>query len=250
MQLAKFTGNRENITVFKPIAGLHITNVYRGTKIRVRLLDSDKGSNVELVPSLPVELLFEVSTYGEGSFVGAKSGSDEVYHGYVKLSEDAIDLSNNRYLSIDVIQPKANSLTTVVYGFESPDSPINWAFKYAQIYVAAGELSKSFQSGENETLCIPISESALNGAELDEVQLYTKNGTSPVYTREELRYMALQNNDIVKVWFDSEGNNTIQDGYSSDYAIIDLEEVVSFDVKFKNNSTGCKLTVVDTKQVN
>lgn len=248
MKITQFKGSMENINVFKPVCGFLVNKVLKGSKIRVRMIDSENGSTVEVIPSLPIEMLMEFSTYGEGSFLTMKDSTNEYLSGFIKISDDAVALSNSRYLSVDITQPKSDGALTELYGFESTDVPVNFFYRYNSLYVGAGELTKSFQKGDHEVLAIPISLESLSEAQLDEVQLYTKNGTSPVYTIEELRFMALQNNDIVKVHFESDASK-ISDGSRAQWCIIDLEDVVSFDIKLKANPKGMNIVLVDSKDV-
>lgn len=248
MKITQFRGSMENINVFKPVCGFLVNKVLKGSKIRVRMIDSENGSTVEVIPSLDVEMLMEFSTYGEGSFTTFKDSVNDYLSGFIKISDDAVALSNSRYLSIDITQPKSDGGLTELYGFESTDVPVNFFYRFNSLYVGAGELTKSFQKGEHEVLAVPISLESLNDSQLDEIQLYTKNGTSPIYTVEELRFMALQNNDIVKVHFDSEGS-TISDGSRAQWCIIDLEDVVGFDIKLKANPKGMNIVLVDSKDV-
>lgn len=249
MKITEFKGTKENINVFKPIAGLMLHLVQADAKVRVRMIDSDTGATLEVVPSIPVQMLAEFSTYGEGSFMSVKDVQNEYLTAFIKLSDDAVALSNNRYLSVDVIQPKQDGAACIVYGIESTNAPVSFFYRYNTVYVSAGELIKSFHVGDQEFLAIPLHHTSANDAIIDEVQLYTKNGTSPVYTERELRFIAQQNNDIVKVNYDSAGS-TIVDGSSALWCILDLTEVVSFDIKYLSNPKGTSVVMVDSKDVN
>ncbi len=263
----------DNIKCFKPVGKIFIKSYYEGLKslgtfdplIRVRLVDGRNGSSDELVPEMPLSVLSEIASKYEGfqRREGYNPGTGKpvgfnlstillgaiVGHG-VGENCAAIDLSNDKYLDIDLrnLDPL---MTYEVWGMENHViSP--YVRTYKKFYLSAGELEKTFHVEGNEVFVYPISH-------VKELQMYAKNGTSPVYRKEELILDEDGRNDLVSVEL-GENNQCIgtvienRPGYVyipirfgySEWGVMDVTSYNRFDFRREDGATSIMFLMIDT----
>lgn len=210
MKIARITGKtaEENLRVFKPIKKIAVVAKFNdfqesekvkvdNFRMRVRLVDGRKGDSIDILPETEISVLSEIASKYEGFqrrplFNGTKFNGVGTFTIPIGADVDnylcAIDLSNDKYLDIDLLG-LASNVTYEVYGIEG-HKVSSHTRKYSKYYLSSGELEKTFSTGENEVLALPLHS-------LREVQLYAKNGgSSPVYTKDELRIEEDSANDI------------------------------------------------------
>lgn len=293
MKIAKFdnVSEMENLRVFKPISKIAIIATYNGVsdadlidkfRMRVRLVDGQKGDSIDILPETEISLLSEIASKFEG-FQRRPLFNGTTYNGIgtfcipIGAQVDgllhSINLSNDKYLDIDLVNlPKTNKIKFEVYGIEGVKTS-SFTRKYSKYYLSAGELEKSFSTGENEILALPLDS-------LKEIQMYAKNSSaSPVYTREELRIEEDSRNDInfircdenyelllasasarpvssispksgvpsssSDVTFVGGGVSPISFG-SGNIVLLPLEDFVRFDVRRREDKSNYQFIMIDT----
>lgn len=254
MKITSVTGVKQidNLKCFKPISKVFIKTIYPKTGytndhdplIRIRLVDGANGSSKEIVPEMSLEVLSEIASKYEGFQRRAYENSDGALMGYdlssillgQQIDDDvvsAIDLSNDKYIDIDL-----RNLDPVceyeVWGMES-HIITQFVRSYQKFYLSAGELEKSFSTGDHEVLVFPINE-------IKELQMYAKNsGASPVFRKEELILQEESRNDLTFVRL-TDGNNSTYSascyGYPSVDPISKREDMVRLPIVFGFGSYG------------
>lgn len=268
MQIKSITGvtTAEDIKVFKPISKLIITSDYNGltnrrindVEIRVRLVDGG-GNTREVVPKMPLAVLSEIAAKHEGFFRRAVNGSttmsgyctDYVLLGQM-LAPQAIsgcDLTSDKYLDIELY----NLDPAVKYTINGMETHIVTPFirKYEPFTLSVGETQKTFGTGVNEELAIPL-------YDLDEIQFYQKSGkASPIYTSFELACDADTVNDIVYIGKGGQTgipvlNNEVQIICGADnIVLLNVEDFSSFDLRTLGRSTSpYRFWLIDTVPTN
>ena len=167
----------------------------------VRLIDSVKASNDEIVAETKLSTLSEIAARFEGFFKLAQIMVDADYkllnvNGYclysIMLNESgAVTLSNDKYLQLDLFG-LIPGWSYEVYGFEYVVQN-DFCRTYSKFYLAPTELEKQYSVGDYEFIALPLSK-------LKEIQFFSKDGvSSPIYTPEELKFDAEMTNDIVSL---------------------------------------------------
>ncbi len=101
-----------------------------------------------------------------------------------------VDLSNQKYFDLELTGLDENA-TYEIYGIEGYQvSP--FVRKYSNMYLSRDEMQKNIVVGDNELLILPV-------IGLEEVQFYPSNGKSFTLKAFELHYDAMCNNDIASV---------------------------------------------------
>jgi len=279
MKVTSFTGvsQIDNVKIFKPVNKIFVKTIYNGVEpmdadnnpsIRVRLVDGRNGRSDELVPEMELEVLSEIASKYEGFQRRAvRDTQNQTVDGYdlhsvilgaivgTGVGEEcaAIDLSNDKYLDIDMRNLNPN-LTYEIWGFEHHIIS-SFARTYRKFYLSVGELEKSFFVEGNEVLAFKISD-------LKEIQFYALNGSSPVYRKDELILDEDTRNDLVSVQLDDnnlsramsatvENTNVVETilgirfGYA-DIGVIDLRPYKSFDFRREDGMQAVMFLMIDT----
>jgi len=226
MKITSFTRvtSIDNVKCFKPISKLFIKRIYDRSlgglneddpTIRVRLVDGATGNSKELVPEMKLSILSEIASKYEGfqrkaavdvgGMLTGFSLSTILLGAYVgdSVGEDcaAIDLSNDKYIDIDM-RNCDESVQYEIWGVENHVIS-NHVRVYSKFYLSAGELEKTFHVGENEQLVLPIQQ-------IKEIQLYSRfSAASPTFRKEELILDEDGRNDLVSVRLDEENRSHI-----------------------------------------
>lgn len=242
MKVTEVKGNVTNVKIFKPIQYLNIQGAgYVGNlTLRVRLVSSETGRVDEIVPSMTLDVLGEITSMNEGFFINGAHG----YNVNVMLHpSSAVYLSNDRYLEVDLMGNDANNLVSI-YGIESPVIDKDFVCRYNKFYMAAGELQKTFSVGGNENLIIPRDT-------FEEIVLHYKNGSSCTYTTAEIEALMMLKNDIVCLYG---RNQTVQEttgeywnyfGFAFMYGL-DVSEVNDFTIRRSNSTASFEVVMIDT----
>lgn len=103
MKITEIKGNVTNAKVFKPIQYLNVTGWGKslaGKTLRVRLVNSETGRVEEIIPSMDLSVLAEITSMNEGFFIsdGTKYNVNVMLH-----PTSAINLSNDKYLEVDLM---------------------------------------------------------------------------------------------------------------------------------------------------
>lgn len=280
MKVTSFTGvtQIDNVKIFKPVNKVFIKSVYDPNKtygtggvsnvneplIRVRLVDGRNGRSDELVPEIELEVLSEIASKYEGfQRRASRPANSNHINGFdlhsvllgaivgVGVGEEcaAIDLSNDKYLDIDMRNLNPD-ITYEIWGFEHHVIS-SFVRTYRKFYLSTGELEKSFFVEGNEVLAYKITD-------LRELQLYALNGASPVYRQTELILDEDTRNDLVSVSLNSgnwsyasldPNNNSfripIRFGYA-DWGVIDLRPYKSFDFRREDGMNAVMFLMIDT----
>ena len=263
----------ENVKVLKPVSKVFIKTVFgagvssavvlKDPTVRIRLVDGRNGSSTEIVPETSLSVLSEIASKYEGfqrrsgltpSGVGAfnRSGfsqSTVVIGAIVDGVINSVDLSNDKYLDIDLKNLNTEAgISYEIWGFEFHRIS-TYCRIYNKFYLSQGELEKTFSVSDNEQLVYPIQK-------IRELQLYAKNGGSPIYRKEELILDEDGRNDLVSVDLSSnnEVNAQVSDGVAtlpikfgySTYGIMDIAEFVRFDVRREDSADALMFIMMDT----
>lgn len=290
MKIARITGKtaEENLRVFKPIKKIAVVAKFENFtetdklkvdnfRMRVRLVDGRKGDSIDILPETEISVLSEIASKYEG-FQRRPLHNAGKYNGVgtftIPIGADvdgllhAIDLSNDKYLDIDLLGLATTGVTYEVYGIEG-HKVSSHTRKYSKYYLSSGELEKTFSTGENEVLALPLHS-------LREVQLYAKNGgSSPVYTKDELRVEEDSANDVNFIRNDKNFNlmitaegTTMQPSYSGgapvgsqqfvgggvpvisfgagNLVLIPLVDFTRFDIRRDEDSQNYQFLMIDT----
>jgi hypothetical protein len=278
MKVTSFTGvtQIDNVKIFKPVSKIFIKTDYQEDAtlqhsdplIRVRLVDGRNGKSDELVPEMRLSILVEIASKYEGfQRRAARYRDDGNNTDYVSgfdlctvllggivgtgVGEEsaAIDLSNDKYLDIDM-RELTPGCKYEIWGFENHIiSPA--ARTYRKFYLSAGELEKTIHVEGNEVLVYPMDK-------VKEIQFYAKNGSSPVYRKEEFILDEDTRNDLVTVELDEAnvcrlsvgavsglGNLPIKFGYSN-WGVVDLRPYTRFDFRREDGVQPLTLLMIDT----
>ncbi|MFV0402925.1 MAG: hypothetical protein ACK5KV_03030 [Bacteroides graminisolvens] len=189
------------IRAILPDAGKVIPSRYNcPVNIRVRLIDVKQGKTTEVLPNSKLSFVAEYATKYEGmekdpwkSNETGKNFGESTFRVLLgsQLTDGriaAVDLSNEKYFDLD-LSGLDKDLTYEIYGIESHLIE-SFVRVYSVFYMPKDEEQRSYNTGENEVLLIPISG-------LREVQFYAKNGRSFTLTDKELESDGLATNDFV-----------------------------------------------------
>ena len=242
MKVTQIKGNVTNAKIFKPIQYLNIqgTGVVSNLTLRARIVNSETGRVDEIVPSMQLGVLGEITSMNEGFFIHGPLG----FNVNVMLHPtSAVYLSNDKYLEIDVMGNESDDEITI-YGIEANVIDKDFVCRYNKFYMAAGELQKTFSVGENENLIIPRET-------FEEVVLHYKNGSSCTYTTAEIEAMMMLKNDIVCLYRrfqtvqDTTGENWNYYGFAFMYGL-DVSDVTDFTIRRTNSSQSFEVVMIDT----
>ena len=266
----------ENVKCFKPISKVFVKIIYptppdnvwaeSDPDIRIRLVDGANGSSKEIVPEMKLSILSEIASKYEGfQRKPAVSVTDDRYLSGFSLSSviiggqvddttiSAVDLSNDKYLDID-LRGLNEQCTYEVWGFESHIiSP--FVRTYQKFYLSQGEIEKRFSTGENEILVYPIDD-------IKELQMYARNSNaSPVFRREELILDEDGRNDLVYVGLDDKNkcivpvNDSlgvvpaielpVRFGYSK-WGVMSLVDFSAFEIRREDGLQALTFLMIDT----
>lgn len=256
MKISHITTSTSNLKVFKPIQYLYLTGHGVGYQqlseitLRVRIVNSMTGRVDEIIPSVNLGVLSEISSMNEGFSVIPGVFNDTFKMNIMLHPTSAIYLSNDKYLEVDINGMEENGLQHIhVYGIESNVVDKDFVCRYNKFYMSAGELQKTFAVGENENLIIPTSS-------FDEVTLQYNNGSSCTYTLDELGALMILKNDIVSVPRDNiyysviakdsnAENCCLSFGYRNLFGL-DVSEVVDFTIKRSQSDSAFEVIMIDT----
>lgn len=253
MKISHVVNSISNLKVFKPIQYLYLTGTHVGYEalkeisLRVRVVNSMTGRVDEIIPSVNLAVLAEISSMNEGFSIIPNVANDVFELNVMLHPTSAVYLSNDKYLEID-INGVGEGSDINIYGIESNVVDKDFICRYNKFYMSAGELQKTFVVGENENLIIPVSS-------FDEVSLQYNNGTNCSYTLQELSALMNMRNDIVSVpartiYFETIGNeyaktNCISFGHRSLFGL-DVSEAVSFTIKRSQSDAAFEVIMIDT----
>ena len=242
--------------MFKPIQYLYLTGHGVGYEqlseitLRVRIVNSLTGRVDEIIPSVNLGVLSEISSMNEGFSVIPGVFNDKFKMNIMLHPTSAIYLSNDKYLEVDINGVEEGGLQHIhVYGIESSVVDKEFVCRYNKFYMSAGELQKTFAVGENENLIIPTDS-------FDEVTLQFNNGSSCTYTLDELGALMILKNDIVSVPRDTIYYTTIHNdsnaancclsfGYRNLFGL-DVSDVVDFTIKRSQSDSAFEVIMIDT----
>lgn len=261
----------ENVKCFKPISKVFIKVIYpldnmimeeSDPMIRIRLVDGRTAGNTEIVPEMQLSILSEIASKYEGFQRKAGKVAGQQGHSYYdgfslssvligrQMSDGiiaAVDLSNDKYLDIDLrgLNPKC---TYEVWGMENHIID-TFVRRYTKYYLSSGEIEKTFGTGENEVLVYPIDE-------IKELQMFAKNSTaSPVFRKEELILDEDGRNDLVYVHLNndndcilqpnSEGKLPVKFGYSR-WGVMSISDFERFEVRRDDGLKTLQFLMIDT----
>lgn len=242
MKITEIKGNVTNVKVFKPIQYLNVTGWGKslsGKTLRVRLVNSETGRVEEIIPSMDLGVLAEITSMNEGFFIsdGTKYNVNVMLH-----PTSAINLSNDKYLEVDLMGVGEEELVSM-YGLESPVIDKDFVCRYNKFYMAAGELQKTFSVGENENLVIPKES-------FEEVVLHYKNGSSCTYTTHEIEALMNLKNDIVCAYGRGACMGDPESAwiyFGSRYMYgLDVSEVSDFTLRRTNSTESFEVVMIDT----
>lgn len=168
MKIARITGKtaEENLRVFKPIKKIAVVAKFENFtetdklkvdnfRMRVRLVDGRKGDSIDILPETEISVLSEIASKYEG-FQRRPLHNAGKYNGVgtftIPIGADvdgllhAIDLSNDKYLDIDLLGLATTGVTYEVYGIEG-HKVSSHTRKYSKYYLSSGELEKNVQHG-------------------------------------------------------------------------------------------------------
>lgn len=253
MKAINFTGaSYEGIRIFKPIRSLLVCVKADSTassateqeidltavKIRVRLINSSTGKTDEIVPNIALGVLGDIATTGEGFYVYNPKKECAVP---VKLNEGgAVFLDNDKYLDVEISGLPSKAVTTI-YGIEDRKVDQDFFMRYNKFYMSVGELQKSFARGVNEDLYLP------HGL-FSEVQLNCENGTTPVFTSEEIEQLNREENDINSVGstVQGAGGALVMARYGlGTMAHLDLDGVRDFEIRRISATESIEFILLD-----
>lgn len=245
MKITQTKGNIVNAKVFKPVQYINVQGHSpaedgpNDVQIRVRLISSDTGKVEDIIPSMNLSLLGEISSMNEGFYI---SDSSHFSVNVMLHPTSAIYLSNDKYLEIEV-ECEDSDMEITLYGIENALIDKNFVCRYNKFYMAAGELQKSFVVGQNENLILPISS-------FEEVVLSYKNGSSCTFTAAELEALMILKNDIVCV---SKCDQRYTGGLACDNVFgyetlfgLDVDGVDSFTIRRSEALTSFEIIMIDT----
>ena len=253
----EFKGNKTDMRITKPIKGLLFENIMHTATVRVSLVNSATGQETQLIPRTGVQKLMAYGSWGEGYYTAqhiATAGHDVLLFGYVPLSDTVVGLSNDMYISVDVLDNTGGQFPTgpdvKLYGFEDKYIASQYIYNMQRMFLAAGELEKSFGVTAAEFLVLPLrkmnGDGSLSDLNLNSIQLYTTSGMSPIMTFQELIHRAHQENDIE---YELEGGAT-NSLRQHTVCVIDLEGVTRIDVRLNGNTVGYDFNLVDIRDSN
>ena len=242
MKVTQINGNVTNAKIFKPIQYLNIqgSGSVSNLSLRARIVNSETGRVDEIVPSMKLDVLGEITSMNEGFFINGPHG----FNVNIMLHPtSAVYLSNDKYLEIDVMgNQSADEIT--IYGIEANVIDKDFVCRYNKFYMAAGELQKTFSVGENENLIIPRET-------FEEVVLHYKNGSSCTYTTAEIEALMMLKNDIVCL---HQRFQTVQEtmgekwnyyGFAFMYGL-DVSDVTDFTIRRTNSTQSFEVVMIDT----
>lgn len=242
MKVSEVKGNVSNLKIFKPIQYLNIQGggSVGNITLRVRLVNSQTGRVDEIIPSMNLSILGEISSMNEGFFVDGPHG----YNVNVMLHPtSAVYLSNDKYLEVDLLGNGSDDVVTV-YGIESPVVDKDFVCRYNKFYMSEGELQKTFIVGDNENLIIPKST-------FDEIVLHYSNGSSCVYSTAEIDALMMLKNDLVCLYSKSQTVQETVGEYWNYYGCLsmyglDVSDVVDFTLRRTYSTTSFEVVLMDT----
>lgn len=253
MKAINFTGaSYEGIRIFKPIRALLVSikadaSVSSDTeqridlgnvKLRVRLVNSSTGKTDEIIPNIALSILGDIATTGEGFYINNPIKEASVP---VKLNEGgAVFLDNDKYLDVEISGLPTKAVTTI-YGIEDRKVDQDFFMRYNKFYMSVGELQKTFARGVNEDLYLPQ-------GMFSEVQLNCENGTTPVFTSEEIEQLNREENDINSIGTSSQGAGgaLIMARYGlGTMAHLDLDGVRDFEIRRINATESIEFILLD-----
>ena len=262
MLQSDFVGNKTNISITKPIKGLLFEGISNTATVRVSLVNSATGQETQLIPRTPVQELMAYGSWGEGYYTArhiSPSGDAVLLFGYIPLSETVVGLDNDKYISVDVFDntslPYPGGNPTKLFGFEDRFIASQYIFNMQRMFVAAGELEKSFGVTSAEMAVLPLrvmnEKGELADLLLTSIQLYTAHGMSPIMTREELLHRCAVENDIEFVKTDMGSGLSGDDPLSRHtVCVLDLEGVTRIDIRMDSNPDGYHFNLVDIRDSN
>ena len=248
--------------ITKPIRGLYFEQIRYNATIRVSLVNSSTGQETQLIPRTSVQRLMVYGSWGEGYYVSHvvnPSGFDNMLSGYVPLSDTVVGLDNDKYLSVDVFDNDegvtALSRSVFLYGVEDRYIASKYIYNMQRMFLASGELEKSFGVTAAEFLVLPLRTMTVNGSfetlPLNSIQLYTSSGMSPIITRQELLLRCREANDIEFMYYKEGSSGIIPDATDRHtVCVIDLEGVTRVDVRMDTNAGGYDFNLVDVRDSN
>lgn len=284
MKVASFKGSdfstKEGMKVFKPVSSLVLCVScldpakswadYKEPEIRVRLVDGKKGSSHEIVPQMLCDTLSDVAAKTEGfqRRMGYKFDNSQAkkvrlsgrnQYTIVLNSLAAVDLSNDKYLDIDVFNC-VDGFKYELYGIEHNELSM-FVRTVKKFYLSGGELEKTFSVEDNELLCLPL-------RLLKEVQFFTKNNsTSPVFSAFELELLEDQSNDIQNLCINEDNKLSVVNGYSDlahkdgsnvlfvqggfgfdKWAVIDITPYSRFEVRRNDGTEALMFFMIDSAE--
>lgn len=251
------------IRAILPAVGLVYPSRYNcPVNIRVRLIDVKQGKTTEVLPNSKLSFVAEYATKYEGfekdpwhSKDSGKDFGEATYRVLLgsQLTDGriaAVDLSNEKYFDLDLSGLDKN-ITYEIYGIESHLIE-SFVRLYSVFYMPKDEEQRTYQTGENEALLIPI-------YGLREIQFYAKNGRSFTITEQELISDGLATNDFVSLpWKTSSIDVHIVDANTayidsvmgaSQCAALSIDEFERFDIRRKPDYVNSALNfmMVDTR---
>lgn len=156
---------------------------FRG-RLNLSLQNSNSGTLSTIVPSLPLNVLGDISTYNEG-VVLIKNQS--ILFPVLLNPTANVSLSNDKYLDISLTELQG-VVGVDIYAFELGVNS-DFLTSYSKMNCPAGNARSKFSVGENDFLSIPTTG-------FDELQITYKNGFVSTLTHFDLEYHMAQNNDM------------------------------------------------------
>lgn len=282
MKICHFSGadysTYESAKAFKPVTSLVLRVKcvdktkrwadYVHPDIRVRLVDGARGSSHEVVPQMSCDTLSDIAAKTEGYQRRLGWAADMSAPNNVRLSGAnqytivlnslaAVDLSNDKYLDIDLFNCKAG-FHYELFGLEHPEIS-QFVRTIKKFYLSGGEMEKGFSVQDNELLALPLSQ-------IKEIQFFSKNGlTSPVFSSVELALLEDQSNDIQNLAVNEFNQLVVTNGHTDlkhdtqtgfmivvgsfgfdKWALVDLTPYSRFEVRREEGTEALMFFMIDS----
>lgn len=223
--------------IYKPVGGVIIVkqgasaSEFANEVIELKRVNSKTGNTDHVYPKCKVLDVAEISAQGEGFY--RQSATKSVC--LLTFSDSAVNLDNDRYLELELINLAA-SHTYEVYGLEN-NGAVDKVYCFNKMTIAAGESVKKYTVGDNELLALPVTGIA-------NLKQWTNDGATIEYLPAELSALMDQENDIIRVNQSTDASLVARFGFENWY-LISVADVKEFEIE----TTGVSIVfyLIDNK---
>lgn len=244
-------GSFENLKVFKPISFLTVMlytetgggEDWKQAELCVEKVNSKTGEIKTIIEprSKVVNLLYanvrghNLVSEEENSSVGMTRIDGKICLNNV----GGLALDNDSFLRISGTVPAKYTMT--IGGLEA-DNPQSFCAHYHNVFQAPGEVSKIFGISDYDFGFLPK-------ANLKEIKMYCKDGSTLNYTTDELQRLCEETNGIIwRLWDDNLGTmRSFATGANYGY-LLDLESVKRLEIITTTTDTAYTFMMIDLKE--